>query len=73
MISTYLSDLFFNHDNSQAQKPEHLGGGYDPDLLVESAEEFLEMAQGFAREIGCPTGAVFPPAEKLAEDFLDRI
>lgn len=72
-VSPHLSDLFFNHDTSSAAKPADLGGGFDPDLLQEEAEAFLGMISGFAREIGCPTGAVLPTAEELVADYLERI
>ena len=71
-VEGHLSDLFFNHDNEQARKPDHLGGGFDMDLLVESADDFLATVKGVVQANGGnPT--LLPTADDLAEDFVNRL
>jgi len=71
-VTSELSDLFFNQDHEKSKKPDHLGGGYDPDLLVEEADDFLESIKAVVQ---CSAGnpALLPVADDLAEDFLDRL
>jgi hypothetical protein len=67
-VGMHLSDLFFNHDlsNAYVEGAKDDGGDYDDEKLKEEAETFL----GFLRGMGVTD---LPSAEELVEDFRARL
>lgn len=68
-MNVFLSDLFFNHDVSQAKLFDPAKGvftGYDQDKLRVIAEDFL----GTLGELGVKN---LPKPDELAQDFLGRL
>ena len=63
MVNIILSDLFFNHDNSDAFNEE---GELDNAQLLQNAEDFLVMLD----ELGV---VELPTARELCEDFWERL